>query len=559
MKKQMLILAVSTFVLVQACPAESSTPAEEQAELPDAGTIKGKVFDAEGQTVAGAVVILCNQKTGVPVSKSTFRPFTEAVLAGKGDPLKNIVYAVADEQGGFYFEKIPAGEYRLVAQSWKDAEKFKGIFEINGKEIQLHGTAEHIQVSPDISPDIELRPLGTGVLQIDEQMPNDETLLVISTAPTQADPILGFAGWGGLFIRNMIGGNRMPGGKTTVYGLPEGKVYFAMFAADSVPGWTEGEAEIESNKTTVMDYIQFVNSWSNSRHEPPQRLRPLFEEIKSLSLASIQEIPALAEFYKALEDEEPKGIWGYQQLIIPYLNKEFQLPSGRKTTFGEVIAAAQYVQLQEFVKRRDEKRKKRAKLIEQLKARHIAKIKEGKFTKPVDYTSPSTFFPDDPESTRELEILLVNKDSIFQPPPYGEWLDIIRRGFRQANVDKQGLLSTISYKYIQRQSPPSQLALDIIYYASFDPRLKRSALYYGLTVAKPKPPKVLKRLVDLAMEGCQVGRIAWGVQDQREEFLNFLKPYLSSSDPKEIQQAQNIRYKVLDFGAQTRRVETEKR
>jgi len=53
----------------------------------------------------------------------------------------------------------------------------------------------------------------------------------------------------------------------------------------------------------------------------------------------------------------------------------------------------------------------------------------------------------------------------------------------------------------------------------------------------------LKRLADLAMQGYGVGRTAWGVlavQDQREEFLNVLDPYLSSSDPIEVQQARNI-------------------
>jgi hypothetical protein len=73
--------------------------------------------------------------------------------------------------------------------------------------------------------------------------------------------------------------------------------------------------------------------------------------------------------------------------------------------------------------------------------------------------------------------------------------------------------------------------------------VKYNAFYYGLTVAKPKSPIVLKRLADLAMHGYGVGRIAWGVwvvQDQREEFIDLLKPYLSSNNSIERQQAQNI-------------------
>jgi C-terminal processing protease CtpA/Prc len=335
-------------------------PTAEQAKS-NAGTITGKVIDAEKQSIPGVIVILCEQSSGVPVCQETFRPFTEAVLAEKGDPLKDIVYVVTNGQGCFSFEKVPVGEYRLVAQSWKDAEEFKGLFEINRKEIQLHGIAEHIRVCSEISPDVVLRPLGTGVLQVDEDMPNDETLLVISTSPTRADPILGFAGWGGPFIRNMIGGNRMPEGKTNIYGLPEGKVYLAMFAADSVPGWTEGTVEIRPNTTTVLDYIQFVNSWSNSRHDPPEHLVPVFKEVQQLISQKDKFIFNLYQ-NSGIQIDPSKGMWGFMEQIGSHLAKEVELPSGRKATFGEVMAAAQYVQLQQIVERRKERNKRRAEI-----------------------------------------------------------------------------------------------------------------------------------------------------------------------------------------------------
>lgn len=544
MQKQILILAVLIFILVQPCLAESSGSAAEQAELSNAGTITGKVVDGRGQPVAGAVVILCDQKSGVPVHKETFRPFTEAVLAGKGDLLKDVVYAVTDSQGCFSFEKVPAGQYRLVAQSWRNAEPFKGVFEVNGMVIELCGTAEHIQVSTDSSLNVVITPLGTGVLQIDEKMPNDETLLVISTQPTRADPILGFAGWSGAFIQNMIGGNRMPDGKTTVYGLPEGEIYLAMFAADSVPGWTESQAQIKPDAVTILDYIQFVNSWSDSRHHPPEKLKPLVEELKSTELP--QEHP-LTDFYRKLQWEIGRGTgpWYYTQVVIKYLDEEFELPSGCKATFGDISAALGYIQLQQYVEKREEKRKKRAELIKEFAARYERRKKQGTYSQPIDYSSPATFFPDDPEADRELEVLLVNKDSIFHPPPYGEWLDIIRRGFQRASVDKEGLLSTIGYKYIQRQSPPTQLALDIIYYASFDPNLTRAAVYNGLSVAKPKSEKILKRLVDIAMEYRQLGRIAWGVKDQKEDFLKLLEPYLNSPDSEKRKRAEIVK-KVIE-------------
>jgi len=343
---------------VPLCSRKSYADATHQLEPANVGTITGRVTDAQGQSVAGAVVVLCEQKSGIPVQEQTCRPVTEAFVAAKGNPLKDIAHALTDSDVSFHLAHVLRVEYRLVAQSWKDADKFKGIFEVNGKQIQLHGVAEHVQVSPEIPPNIVIRPLGTGVLQIDEDMPNDATLLVISTKPTEADPILGFAGWGGAFMRNMIGGNRMPKGKTTVYGLPEGRIFIAMFAADNVPGWTEGQADIKPNTTTFMAYVPFVNSWSNSRHDPPEQLVPVFDEVKTLIS---QKGESLLNILKdsGIEIKPPQGPFGLQQQIAPHLRKEVELPSGRKTTFGDVMAAIQYVQLQRAVEQRKEQSRQR--------------------------------------------------------------------------------------------------------------------------------------------------------------------------------------------------------
>ena len=51
----------------------------------------------------------------------------------------NIVTVVTDDNGAFSFENIPVGQYRLVSQSWKDAEEFRGMLEKTGKEIHCIG------------------------------------------------------------------------------------------------------------------------------------------------------------------------------------------------------------------------------------------------------------------------------------------------------------------------------------------------------------------------------------------------------------------------------------
>jgi len=542
MQKRILISAVSILIFVQLCFAESSLLSKS-----DAGAITGKVIDAKDKPVAGVVVILCEQNSGIPVCKETFRLFTDAFLTKEGNQQKEIYFVVTDGLGCFSFENVSVGEYKLVAQSWRGTKEFKGVLEKNGEEIELHGIAEHVRVSAENSPNIVLRPLGAGVLQINEDAPNDETLLVISSSPTRADPILGFTGWGGAFMQNMIGGNRMPKGKTTMYGLPEGKVYLAMFAADSVPGWTEGQAEIKPNTTTVVGYIPFVNSWSNSRHDPPEHLVPVFEEVKRLISRKDNFIFNLYQ-NSGIQIDPSKGMWGFMEQIGPHLGKEVELPSGSKATFGEVMAAAQYVQLKRTMERKKEQWKKRDEAMKKFSDRRAAKKamaqkEQVRIRETVDISSPSSFFPDDVQAGEELDELWAVKNHAFKTVSSEEILEIVRKGFRRTSAKKDDIIGTIGSKFIWHKRPSVQSAVDILYCASFEPDVKYNAFYYGLTVANPKSPEVLKRLVELAMQGYGVGRIAWGilvVQNQREEFVNLLKPYLNSNDSTERQQAQNV-------------------
>jgi len=503
--------------------------------------ISGKVLDDNNRPVNNAIVIICDQNSGVPLYKQTMQPVTTQWLGG--NQTTDIAYYETDSNGGFTFENLQPGRYRLIAQSWLTGKEIKGLLEINGLLIKLYGTAENIEVSPSMSVYVEIKPVGNGTLLIDEKMPNDETFLVISTAPTSADPILGFASWSGDFIKNMIGFNRMPEGKTSVYGLPEGTIYVSMFAADSVPGFAEGKVQIEADSTVMLPYTQFVNSWSDSRHTAPEELKGLVEELKS---ANIDPNSPIIELYRRIQTQGLKNQYQYTSALIEHLNDEFELPSGRVETFGRIAAGLAYISLENVVTYIQEKRSERDKLTEQLKSKYEEKIKKGILPKPIDYTSADTFFPDDPEAGKKLDILLANKDSIFHSPPYGDWLDIVRRGFRTASIDTQrNLMSTISYKYITQAKEPNELALDIVYYASFDPNLTDDALYNGLARMKNKPQKVLERLVETALEYRQLSTIKTFLYDQKDDFLQLLEPYSQSSDPNIAQRAQTVK-QVLD-------------
>ena len=100
----------------------------------------GEVERTEGVRAnrVGAAVVLCQQASGVPFAKKTKQILTEAFLAGPSQP-KDLAYAITDEQGRFSFENTPLGEYRLVAQSWPDADSIKGLIAVNGKILQRLG------------------------------------------------------------------------------------------------------------------------------------------------------------------------------------------------------------------------------------------------------------------------------------------------------------------------------------------------------------------------------------------------------------------------------------
>jgi C-terminal processing protease CtpA/Prc len=240
-----------------------------------------------------------------------------------------------------------------VAQSWRDAEKpITNPLDVNGSQIQLHGTAENIILANGSAKDgrvseVTIRPIGTGILRIEqENVGNDETLLVVSKSPPSADPVLGFAGWTGPMLQNSLGMNRMPKGKTTVFGLPEGTVYYVMFAADNCPGFAADKAEIKPARTTTAS-TYFVASWSDARHDPPKRLKPLYKEIKKLSDEKDFSVRRFLNL---------KGIdFRSYQALSENLGTKITLPSGTITTVGDLAAVEGYLRL----KKTEEERLKR--------------------------------------------------------------------------------------------------------------------------------------------------------------------------------------------------------
>jgi hypothetical protein len=317
-----------------------------------AGEINGTVLDHDKRPVSGATVVLCDQSTGAPISSQTLEPCAgfRMYMTPNGFAL-----AITDEDGSFTFEGIPQGQYRLIAQSWQDKPSVQNIFDTNGKEITLHGIATEISVPSKDAKGVEITPMGTATVTIDEKFPNDGGLLVISTQLSSIDPVLGLVSWQGSFLQNMIGANRMLSGFTKINGLPEGMIHLSVFSIDNTGGCGAGYVEAKSDETVDAEYIPIVCSWSNGRHTPPKELEETFAEIKTIAAKEKNYIiPFLDQLLdqKGIPVEKDEKVRNPMSTYYPHLNQIVSLPSGRDVRFADVLASMQYIQLQTIVERR---------------------------------------------------------------------------------------------------------------------------------------------------------------------------------------------------------------
>jgi hypothetical protein len=148
------------------------------------------------------------------------------------------------------------------------------------------------------------------------------------------------------------------------------------------------------------------------------------------------------------------------------------------------------------------------------------------------------FFPDDPVGGTELDALW--NDEKKDDRPDAEVLRTLRQGLRRTKSDRAKVLEWIGDRFIWFASPQNPDAIEIVYHASdfrgkaADPYgARKGALHDGLAMVQPKPPAVLRTLVDLCMQVDDRedwNRIAWGTRSQRTEVLSYLKPYLAARD-----------------------------
>ncbi|MHC4178573.1 MAG: M56 family metallopeptidase, partial [Planctomycetota bacterium] len=347
-------------------------------------TLAGQVLDDRGAPVVGACVVVYDQKSGIPLMQEDYELFTQHLQRRGGK--SNLAHAITDDKGGFRLKRVPAGQYRLVAQSWEQAGGGQNLFDITSKVVHLRGVAERVRVSPESSPTVILRPLGTGILQIDDNtkdyleyypeydgieavLNKQMFLLVVSKSPLKADPILGFPAWGGAFLQGALGATRKPPGKMTIRGLPKGKVHLALgFWSDQDSGFAAAEADIQP-KATANLRIPIMARWAKDRFRPPQRLVPLAEAVEKFGRNLAAELSSEARPYAYMQmvmktngisfrpQEGDYVLHGLRE-IIRHKDREARLPQGGKATFGDVMAACHYVEL---ARQRRERAKKSTK------------------------------------------------------------------------------------------------------------------------------------------------------------------------------------------------------
>jgi hypothetical protein len=168
---------------------------------------------------------------------------------------------------------------------------------------------------------------------------------------------------------------------------------------------------------------------------------------------------------------------------------------------------------------------------------------------PPNYTN---YFSDSKSGGGELSQLWYSgklQQQTNEPP-----IDLIREGLHTGQVDME-VLRWLGNIYIWNKQPQHPEAIELMYHAAdHKSRHAHNAVYFGLSTVKPKTPAILRTLAKLALiddSPDMLGRIAWGVQDQKQEFLTILHQLASLPPQKEkaavVQKMVNQELRALDW------------
>jgi hypothetical protein len=154
-------------------------------------------------------------------------------------------------------------------------------------------------------------------------------------------------------------------------------------------------------------------------------------------------------------------------------------------------------------------------------------------------------FPLDAEGGKRLERAWVE----FERSGSGDEkvFEAVRQGLRGLRVDRQmPVLRWFGNEFIWNKSPQDPRAIELMYHASGSTNsvISYNAIYFGLSVVRPKTQPILQAMVEAGMRSEDpnvLSRIAWGAAAEKEALLRYLAPYLESEDAKVREHAEALR------------------
>lgn len=316
------------------------------------GILTARIVDREMRpTLAGhAAVFLCDGKTGRPIHRRLKKPYNPLVpTKGEQDEdwLNSLWIAETSPEGACTFDNVPAGEYRIVAQSWSGMQGFPGF----GPKVKpsatitLHGFADDLQVKPGHRTNALLLQLGNHTMRITCDPAEPHNFVVLSLKPTLGDGILGPAGWGKEFVRHAIGITQMEVPHLTIHGLPnDTEVSAALLNYDNSMG--VGAKTFAAG--AQQGIIRILAGWSNGHKDPPDELAPLVSHIQAKNfqledLVQIDETSVLSKDYRG--SRSVSDLSTAMELLLQDSDKQIVVPEYGECRLADVVAAFGYIDL----------------------------------------------------------------------------------------------------------------------------------------------------------------------------------------------------------------------
>lgn len=304
-------------------------------------------------------VFLCDGTTGYPIDRQTKSPIS---TAPNETQLDHVWYELTNNDGVVSFHSPMPGNYRLVAMSWPGVADFKelGTASPPTREIQLHGIVENAIV-PTSSPDrtnpseqLQIKPMGSHSLRIDNDPAEPHGILIISLKPTLGDGILGPYGWGKEFCRHWIGVTQMEIPHVTIRGLPDDSdIHVSLINYDNNPGVAAASYPAKQKHGK----LRIIATWSNGHKSPPANLLPIIQHLEKHSIQKQQIVNQLSRLQSTEPSEHDetntRKINNEQFAMLAALaednDTEVDLAEYGKVRLADIIAAFAYIDLQRFI------------------------------------------------------------------------------------------------------------------------------------------------------------------------------------------------------------------